>query len=95
MSIAGKLFIASCFKLSIALVYFSVLFSPLCPNRLANVFMLAPLFSMFTAKECRKQWNRTHKAAVGKQVTIKRNPFEMSGFALFCRMPETQRSAEY
>ena len=40
-------------------------------------------------------WNRTHKAAVGKLVTIKRNPFEMSGFSLFCQMPETQRSAEY
>ena len=40
-------------------------------------------------------WNRTHKAAVSRQVTIKRNPFEMSGFALFCRMPETQRSAEW
>ena len=40
-------------------------------------------------------WNRTHKAAVGKQVTIKRNPFEMSGFSLFCQMSETQRSAEY
>lgn len=40
-------------------------------------------------------WNRTHKAAVGKQVTIKRNPFEMNGFALFYRMPETQRSAEW
>ena len=40
-------------------------------------------------------WNRTPKAAIGKQVTIKRNPFEMSGFALFCRMRETQRSAEW
>ena len=40
-------------------------------------------------------WNRTHKAAVSKQVKIKPNPFEMSGFSLFCQMPETQRSAEY
>lgn len=40
-------------------------------------------------------WNRTYKAAVGKQVTIKRNTFEMSGFSLFCQMSETQRSAEY
>ena len=44
---------------------------------------------------CPPWWNRTHKAAVGKQVTIKRNPFEMSGFSLFCQMSETQRSAEY
>ena len=41
------------------------------------------------------QWNRTHKAAASKQVTIKRNPFEMSGSSLFCQMQETQRSAEY
>ena len=47
------------------------------------------------AKVCLDEWNRTHKAAVGKQVTIKRNPFEMNGFSLFCQMPETQRSAEY
>ena len=40
-------------------------------------------------------WNRTHKAPVSKQVTTKRNPFEMSGFALFCQLPETQRSAEW
>lgn len=43
----------------------------------------------------RAQWNRTHKATVSKQVTIKRNPFEMSSFSLFYQMPETQRSAEY
>lgn len=47
------------------------------------------------ANVCLLVWNRTHKAAVSRQVTIKRNPFEMSGFALFCRMPETQRSAEW
>ena len=47
------------------------------------------------AKVWREQWNRTHKAAASKQVTTKRNPFEMSGFSLFCQMPETQRSAEY
>lgn len=35
------------------------------------------------------------QSSVGKQVTIKRNPFEMSGFSLFCQMSETQRSAEY
>ncbi len=47
------------------------------------------------AKVCLLVWNRTPKAPVGKQVKIKRNPFEMSGFSLFCQMPETQRSAEY
>ena len=46
-------------------------------------------------KEWRAQWNRTHRAPVSKQVKIKRNPFEMSGFSLFCQMSETQRSAEY
>ena len=44
---------------------------------------------------CFSTWNKTHKAPVSKRVTIKRNPFEMSGFALFCRMRETQRSAEW
>lgn len=44
---------------------------------------------------CFFSWNRTHKAAVSKQVKIKRNLFEMSGFSLFCQIPETQRSAEY
>ena len=47
------------------------------------------------ANVCRSPWNRTLKAPVSKQVTIKRNPFEMSGFSLFCRMSETQRSAEW
>lgn len=47
------------------------------------------------ANACLQWWNRTHKAAVSKQVKIKPNPFEMSGFSLFCQMPETQRSAEY
>ena len=65
------------------------------PAREAAVLMLAPFAMIFVIKEWRKQWNRTHKAAVSRQVTIKRNPFEMSGFALFCRMPETQRSAEW
>ena len=46
-------------------------------------------------EEWRARWNRTHRAPVSKQVKIKRNPFEMSGFSLFCQMPETQRSAEY
>ena len=52
---SGKLFIASSFNLSTARVYFSVCFNPLCPNRLATVLMLAPLFRMFTAKLCRAQ----------------------------------------
>ncbi|MBV3486425.1 hypothetical protein [Bacteroides uniformis] len=53
------------------------------------------MVSSIVAKVCRLMWNSIHKAPVSKQVTIKRNPFEMSGFALFCRMPETQRSAEW
>ena len=66
-----------------------------CPNILAmdsndTLFAIAS-----DANVCLAIWNRTHKAAVGKQVTIKRNPFEMSGFSLFCQMSETQRSAEY
>lgn len=52
---SGKLFIASSFNLSTARVYFSVCFNPLCPNRLATVLMLAPMFRMFTAKLCRAQ----------------------------------------
>ena len=47
------------------------------------------------AKVWRLVWNRTHKAAVSKQVKIKPNLFEMSSFSLFCQIPETQRSAEY
>ena len=47
----GKLFIASSFSLSMALVYFSTCLSPLCPNRLEVVLMLAPLLRIFTAKE--------------------------------------------
>lgn len=57
--------------------------------------MSTPFSSNSEAKLWRPQWNSTHKAPVSKQVTIKRNPFEMSGFALFCRMQETQRSAEW
>ena len=52
---AGRLLIASDFNLSTARVYFSVCFNPLCPNRLATVLMLAPLFRMFTAKLWRAQ----------------------------------------
>ena len=67
-----------------------------CPNRQLTVSIGIPCESvMVVAKVCRAQWNRTHKAAASKQVTTKRNPFEMSGFSLFCQMPETQRSAEY
>ncbi|WP_336525501.1 hypothetical protein, partial [Bacteroides acidifaciens] len=54
-----------------------------------------PLVRASVPNVCLAQWNRTHRAHVGKQVTIKRNPFEMSGFSFFCQMPETQRSAEY
>ena len=52
---SGKLLIASDFNLSTARAYFSVCFNPLCPNRLATVLMLAPLFRMFTAKLWRAQ----------------------------------------
>ena len=47
------------------------------------------------ANVCLATWNRTHKATISKQVTTKRNPFEMSSFSLFCQMPKTQGSAEY
>ena len=66
-----------------------------CPNSLLTAYRSAPYVSNIVANVCLKQWNKTHKAAVGKQVKIKRNPFEMSGFALFCQLPETQRSAEW
>ena len=52
---AGRLLMASSFSLSTARVYFSVCFNPLCPNRLATVLMLAPLFRIFTAKLWRAQ----------------------------------------
>ena len=52
---AGRLLMASSFNLSTARVYFSVCFNPLCPNRLATVLMLAPLFRIFTAKLWRAQ----------------------------------------
>ena len=52
---SGRLLIASDFNLSTARVYFSVCFNPLCPNRLATVLILAPLFRMFTAKLWRAQ----------------------------------------
>ena len=55
MSNVGRLSMAFCFSSSTARVYFSVCFSPECPKRLATVLMLAPLFKMFTAKECRPQ----------------------------------------
>ena len=52
---SGKLLIVSDFNLSTARVYFSVCFNPLCPNKLATVLMLAPLFRIFTAKLWRAQ----------------------------------------
>ena len=67
----------------------------LCPNNLLTVYKSAPNVNIMVAWVCLARWNRTHKAAVSKQVKIKPNPFEMSGFSLFCQMPETQRSAEY
>ena len=76
--------------------YICVVLISECPSILLTVSMGTPFSSVIKVEnECRPIWNRTPKAAVGKQVTIKRNPFEMSGFALFCRMPETQRSAEW
>lgn len=67
-----------------------------CPSILDTVSMGTPFANVVVvAKVCLARWNRTYKAAVSKQVTIKRNPFEMSGFSLFCQIPETQRSAEY
>ena len=66
-----------------------------CPNNLLTVYKSEPKEIIIVANVWRLRWNRTPKAAVGKQVTIKRNPFEMSGFALFSRIPETQRSAEW
>ena len=67
-----------------------------CPSILLMVSIGTPSSSVTNeAKECLPMWNRTHKAAVSKQVKIKRNLFEMSGFSLFCQIPETQRSAEY
>lgn len=52
---SGKLFIAASLRLSTARVYFSVCFSPLCPNRLATVFIFAPLLRILTANEGRAQ----------------------------------------
>ena len=67
-----------------------------CPISFDSVSMGTPLERhIVVAYECLLWWNRTNKAAVSKQVTIKRNSFEMSGFALFCQMLETQRSAEW
>ena len=82
--------------LGINLAYtFSVTITLLCPINRLILCTSTPRFNAQTANVCLLVWNRTHRAAVSKQVTIKRNPFEMSGFALFCRMAETQRSAEW
>ena len=67
------------------------LFSEPAPFMGAGFFVLGARL----VRLCLSMWNRTPKAAVSKQVTIKRNPFKMSGFALFYRMTETQRSAEW
>ena len=66
-----------------------------CPKTRLTLSIGMPLLRANVPNVWREQWNRTHKAAVSKQVTIKRNPFKMSGFALFYRMTETQRSAEW
>ena len=66
-----------------------------CPKIRLTLSIGIPLLRARVANPCLDAWNRTHRAHVGKQVTIKRNPFEKSSFALFCRMSETQRSAEY
>ena len=68
----------------------------LCPSMELTVSMGTPLErNIVVAAVWRARWNRTHKAAASKQVTTKRNPFEMSGFSLFCQKLETQRSAEH
>ena len=51
----GRLFIASIFCQSIALVYFSTYLKPLCPRRSATTFTVAPFCSMFVAKLCLAQ----------------------------------------
>lgn len=86
---------ASSFFWLMILAYTCVIFTLAWPSSLDVIYKSAPSVSIIVANVCRLVWNRTHKAAVGKQVTIKRNPFEMSGFSLFCQMSETQRSAEY
>ena len=68
----------------------------LCPSMELTVSMGTPLErNIVVAAVWRAMWNRTHKATISKQVTTKRNPFEMSSFSLFCQMPKTQGSAEY
>ena len=52
---SGRLLMASCFSLSMARVYFSMCFNPLCPRMLATVLMLLPLLRRFTAQEWRAQ----------------------------------------
>lgn len=71
------------------------MFAFVWPRILAMMSIGIPYSIASVANVWRARWNRTHKAAVGKLVTIKRNPFEMSGSSLFCQMQETQRSAEY
>lgn len=90
------MFSIAVFLFSLALRAYLVTYLRLaCPNMAAMSTGLIFLRTRSVAKEWRAQWNRTHKAAVSKQVKIKRNLFEMSGFSLFCQIPETQRSAEY
>ena len=52
---SGRLLMASCFSLSMARVYFSMCFNPLCSRMLATVLMLEPLLRRLTAQEWRAQ----------------------------------------
>lgn len=86
---------ASSFFLLMIFAYIWVVSTLVCPSSLLTVYKSTPKVSIIVPKVCLLQWNRTHKAAVSKQVKIKPNPFEMSGFSLFYQMPKTQRGAEY
>jgi len=90
------MFSIAVFLFSLALRAYLVTYLRLaCPNMAAMSTGLMFLRTRSVAKEWRLEWNRTHKATVSKQVTTKRNPFEMRSFSLFYQMPKTQRSAEY
>lgn len=83
---------ASSFFWLMILAYTCVIFTSAWPSSLDVVYKSAPSVSIIVANVCRARWNRTHKAAVGKQVTIKRNPFEMSGF--FIILPNAGNATE-
>ena len=95
-SLLASICISLLIFVSVILAYICVDLILLCPITLDRVSSDTPLArATVVANVWRARWNRTHRAPVSKQVKIKRNPFEMSGFSLFCQMPETQRSAEY